>query len=208
MQFMTHFPRENGQLTFVQDEPLFPDSSVARLHGNEIRQTALETESLGETGPGSALLTVKAYAERFKSTCNNWCSCICHTRRTAKSSSLLKSVLGSLFIGYTGFPTLTPACNEAKCSKRSSPKVEITYYFPLWFLSRVMSITAVLSDARGPELNLRMPRMVGWTSPLWRSAQADDLFTVRSIFASGMASPFDVNAYGQSALHVRFLLPV
>jgi len=208
MQFMTQFPRDSGPAILVQDEPIFPDSSIARLHGNEIRQTALETQPLLEIGSSSSVLSIKAYAQGFRSRCNNWCSCVCHSRRTIKLSTPMKNILGSLFIGYTGFPKLTPVCNEARCKKRSSPKIELTYYFPLWFLARVVSITALFSDARGPELNLKMPRMVGWTSPLWRSARADDLFTVRNLFWSGMASPFDVNAYGQSALHVNDILGV
>jgi hypothetical protein len=205
---MTQFPPNSGQVILVRDEPLFPDSSIARLHGNEIRQTALETQPLLEIGSSSSILSIKAYAQGFRSTCSNWCSCVCHSRRTTKLSTPFRNILGSLFIGYTGFPNFTPACNEAKCTKRSCPKAEIIYYFPVWLLARVVSLTVLFSGARGPELNLKMPRMVGWTSPLWRSAQANELSTVQNLFSSGMASPFDVNAYGQSALHVSIILGV
>ena len=45
--------------------------------------------------------------------------------------------------------------------------------------------------------------MVSWAAPLWHGARIGDQIQVEILFSEGNASPYDVNAYGQSSLHVR-----
>jgi hypothetical protein len=78
----------------------------------------------------------------------------------------------------------------------------VSYYFPTWFLSRVVNLSASFDTIQGPHFALNVPRMVGWMHPLWRLAHSDDVALIQSLFQERLASPLDVNAYGQSALHV------
>ncbi|KAI9672491.1 MAG: hypothetical protein M1817_003257 [Caeruleum heppii] len=46
-----------------------------------------------------------------------------------------------------------------------------------------------------------MPRMVDWSSKLWRFSSENNREGIQRLFSQGAASPWDVNAYGESALH-------
>lgn len=185
---------------------LFPNSSVARLLDHHVDPGKPDSHSplagglVNRNIPSS--IQIKAQARTYKRNCKPWCSCVCHKQRALRNPEWLRKVVGGLFIGYTGLPVLAAACNESTCQQRSAPSIEITYHFPVWFLARVLSLNMTLSTFGGPELNLRMPRMVSWATPLWRISFAGDRKGLREIFAKRKGSPFDVNAYGQSALHV------
>ncbi|KAL8904858.1 MAG: hypothetical protein Q9171_006896 [Xanthocarpia ochracea] len=87
------------------------------------------------------------------------------------------------------------------CLKRASPSMHVSYCFPTWFVSRVLNFTASFNAFKGPQLNLDVPRVVDWMHPLWRLARRNNVGSIRTLFSKGLASPFDVNAFGQSALH-------
>ena len=44
--------------------------------------------------------------------------------------------------------------------------------------------------------------MVDWTTPLGQDSIRGDIKAIQRLFATGKASPYDVNTYGQSSLHV------
>ncbi|GAB1318720.1 hypothetical protein MFIFM68171_08930 [Madurella fahalii] len=72
------------------------------------------------------------------SRCPPNCLCRCHAP-TAHGLSwrlppVLHRTLGSLFLGYTGFPVTSPGCNIEECSKGRHVRLSLTYAFPLWFL--------------------------------------------------------------------------
>ena len=63
------------------------------------------------------------YPRGSRSICSNWCSCACHTRRS-------RSVLNTLFVGYSGLPFFTANCNQKACRRRSRSSMRFTFYFP------------------------------------------------------------------------------
>jgi hypothetical protein len=185
---------------------LFPDSSIAKLRDHRVNsdQSWVAQPDSGRLVNQNLVSTIhiKARARTFRVSCKPWCSCTCHKQRTFRYPDWLRAAIGGLFVGYTGIPVLTPSCTEVNCHQRSAPSIEVTYHFPNWFLYRVLSLNLRLSSLAGPEFNLRMPRMVNWTTPLWQKSQVGDIHAVQALFGSGRASPYDVNAYGQSSLHV------
>lgn len=56
-------------------------------------------------------------------------------------------------------------------------------------------------DLAGPELRVRLPRVVDWTSPIWKSAVEGDVQTINTLFDTGKASPWDVTIIGGNLLH-------
>ncbi|OSS44078.1 hypothetical protein B5807_11233 [Epicoccum nigrum] len=176
---------------------LFPNSSMSRFIDHRVSPTRHYEIQTGNTG----IIQIKAQAQAFRRSCKPWCSCACHKKTTFRYPKLLRNVIGNLFVGYTGMPGLTPSCNEKTCQQRSASSLEVTYYFPSWLLSRMLSMTLTLTAFGGPELNLRMPRMVNWTTPLWRLSTVGEFGQIGKLFSAAKASPYDVNAYGQSALH-------
>lgn len=180
---------------------LFPISSIARLREYGI----LQTMNQQNPQPDNNTVCIRTEMRPYGS-CKIWCSCCCHAQHSVRFPRVLKNMMGSLFIGYSGLPILTAPCSEKTCSKRSSPSMHVSYYFPTWFLSRVLNFNASFNAFKGPQLNLHVPRLVGWSHPLWRLAHADQVISIQKLFDENLASPFDVNAYGQSALHVCGLL--
>lgn len=183
---------------------LFPNSSLNRLaaHNDGFPHNQLSTSS-GTSGQHS-LVAFTVRPRGFRDICKTWCSCACHSQGKLRTPQRLRGVLGSLFVGYSGMPGLTPACDDRTCRRRASLAMDLVYYFPVWFLSRAFALNFSLTTFGGPELMVRMPRMVSWGTPLWRLARDGDLPNVQILFSKGVASPYDVNAYGQSALHVSF----
>jgi hypothetical protein len=190
-----------GQSNKIDNYPLFPISSVARLRDNQVTHATSHGQSTASYNSDTVCIKAKV---RPHASCKKWCSCSCHAQQSIKFPRIVRNFVGSLFVGYSGLPILTPSCDEKSCLKRSSPSITVSYYFPTWFLSRVLNITATFNTFRGPQLDLNMPRMVGWVHPLWRHAHRNDVNSIQALFSQELASPFDVNAYGQSALHVGF----
>ena len=197
--------RENchtGRWPISTDNPLFPISSIAQPREHQVSQNITQQNLPRDHGT----ICIKT-AIRSDGSCKSWCSCCCHAQQSVRSSRALRNLIGLLFVGYSGVPILTPPCNEKTCHKRASPLVHVSYYFPTWFLSRIVNVTAAFNTFNGLQLNLNVPRMVGWAHPLWRFAPCNDVASIQTLFSKDLASPFDVNAYGQSALHVRCLCP-
>ena len=171
---------------------------------SENNLTAQNPKSIESHGSqkSQAGFDIRGRARTFHVCCERWCSCACHVNSTFRYPEWMRSSFGGLFVGYTGIPVFTPPCSEASCKQRSTPFIEVTYCFPGWFVSRVWSLNFRISAIGGPELNLRMPRMVNWSTPLWKASVVGDISTIQRLFASGKASPLDVNVYGQTALHV------
>ncbi|KAM3518176.1 hypothetical protein MY4038_010161 [Beauveria bassiana] len=67
--------------------------------------------------------------------------------------------------------------------------------------SRAISANLSVSIFGTPELTLRIPRMVSWVAPIWHPTRIGDQMQIAILFSEGKASPYDVNAYGQSPLH-------
>lgn len=197
---------------------LFPESSITRLEMNQAElgdAPALDRRNMMASARGclqasrgrrpSEVICITAQNWHYGLTCLSWCSCICHKRTSLRLPRSLRLVLGNLFVGYSGLPLITPKCNERSCRRRSAPLIDINYYFPTWFFARAVAMSVTISSF-GISQSIRMPRMLDWSSPLWQYARIDELSGVQTLFSSGRASPFDINAYGRSALHVSPLI--
>lgn len=54
--------------------------------------------------------------------CRNWCPCVCHTKRKVKMTlpAVMASLLGTMFVGYTGMPVVNKPCDFRGCRDRQS----------------------------------------------------------------------------------------
>ncbi|RSL63229.1 hypothetical protein CEP54_005292 [Fusarium duplospermum] len=73
------------------------------------------------------------------SRCSSNCWCKCHAAPNQglllRLPRVLRYIIGSLFVGYTGCPISRPVCNLSSCSKGRYVRLRFTYAFPLWFLN-------------------------------------------------------------------------
>ncbi len=138
----------------------------------------------------------------------NWCSkscpCQCHDTRRSASPTVLNRVLGQLFLGYSGIPLVTPACNYDVCKQSMPTKVQAEYWFPAHlFWSNIFQVEATFQMATGPSLQLRSYRHVPDSAPAVNYAVNGNIDALKTLFAQGLASPIDVSdTRGYSLLRV------
>jgi hypothetical protein len=158
--------------------------------------------SLASGIEADSTLNIRASAYR-RSRCEGWCSCICHRPCYLQTAQSVDFLLGSLFIGYSCFPIRRRGCNERTCRQQSIPTIKVSYYFPRWFLNRVIQFKAWSSYMQGPSLSLNVPRVIPDDSPVLSFAVQGNLAEIRSLFNKGLASPYDIGlSNGRTALHV------
>jgi hypothetical protein len=158
-------------------------------------------------GEISHFSSVQIRMSREANSCGDWCSCSCHTRRQLRTPHFMDHVIGSLLVGYSGISVTKSNCNEFACKQRSYPSVHFTYFFPYWFLSRIITMSIRATASQGPELCLKVPRVRGRTEAVFRAAVSGDVEHMKSLLIKGFASPLDVSSSsGLSALHASILL--
>ena len=90
--------------------------------------------------------SVRIRASRYRRTqCEGWCGCSCHQVNYLKTPQSADLALGSMFIGFSGFPVRRPRCSEKSCRKQSIPTLKVTYQFPQWLLARMIYFSLSLT---------------------------------------------------------------
>ena len=143
--------------------------------------------------------------------CNVNCRCSCHKKGSLKSPKFLKTILGSIMVGYNAIPGLAQGCNDPSC-KGQSTNITYTYAFPDWFLSRVVYFNFKNQQLSGPELCLRVIRVRPLKSDIFLAVSDNReevaLEHTKRLLLAGEASVLDVDPEGVSILSVgeiRFL---
>lgn len=137
--------------------------------------------------------------------CEIGCDCQCHNQSTFSIPTPLRFILGTLFIGYSGSIIFgSTKCNE-KCQRLGRSSLHLTYYFPSWFIAKVILYSYTRIWPTGPSYSLQVSRIRPKSSDVFMAATVGDIDWLCSLFQQGKASPFDVAAEdGQSVLQVRF----
>ena len=125
--------------------------------------------------------------------CSSWCCCACHIRMSFNSPRTLGVLFGEFCVQYNG--QIRRPCN---CSKSSS--LNVSYKFPQYLLQRFVSLEVRLNQIAGPEYLLRVPRVLPPDHRLWHYSMMGEIEAVQSMYSQGLASPYDTNWEGSSAL--------
>ena len=141
---------------------------------------------------------MQIYANKSIIACDALCSCVCHAKRTLRLTQL--NVIGSISISYGALPWTATNCDQKSCRNRSVPTLAWRFQFPAWLWKRCLLSSFSYSSIRGPEINVRLPRTVSWSS-MWRLGLDGNLAGIQDLFSQGLASPWDVQALGGSLLH-------
>ena len=140
-----------------------------------------------------------------QTTCENWCRCSCHKRTRLRTPRLLSSLMGSLFVGYSGLPLVSPTCDQSLYRRRSTKSVLLTYYLPWWFfVQRVAMLLFNFGRLQGPGFSIKMPRIMSASAAVFWFATIGDAENLKRLFTQGLASPNDINSQdGFTPLHVE-----
>lgn len=160
---------------------------MTRLQRNNLREA---TTAVSVCGPES------------NSHCKAWCSCLCHLNGVIRiKNPFSKAVGGSFSLAYSGLPYIRADCNQKSCCSRSQPSVYMTIQFPSWLWQRCVAPSMDCSPLAGPDLNVRMPRVVGFDSKFWRCGPTSDIGAIQKLYPARMTSPMEVSPLGGNAFH-------
>jgi hypothetical protein len=211
-QFQRSPQKSSETVGHMQESRLVGSSSSAGSQFGELREDqpiiarrlSTHDNSLSSSNHRNSYSAIRVRASHYRrSPCEGWCSCECHKPSYIRTPDRVDFLLGSLFMGYSGFPVRKRPCNERTCRKQSIPTVKVTYHFPQWLLARMIHFVLTLSYMRGPGVSLSMPRVIPDNAPVLTFAVQGNLDGIKSLFSKGVASPYDVAlSNGRTALHV------
>ena len=147
-------------------------------------------------------LSIRAYMPYHRqSYCRAYCRCDCHKQGTFTWVPLLKSVVGSLFIGYSGNPfRMAPRCTNVYCRTGLKFGAYVHYYFPLWFLQKVLDIEIISTIFQEPKVTLNMRGVQVGGGELFRLTLLDDARGVQQLLDRGLARPNDILAHSKQPI--------
>ena len=132
------------------------------------------------------------------SSCEENCACICHFKHRSKSPEIAKSLIGSLFIGYTGLPFLFSKCNSDTCIRQSSRSIRVWYTFPTWFIQRTLDVLVRSATMSGFCFRVTMRNRVnmGAGINMISLARHGDIVTMIKLLENRKGSLSDIEMHG------------
>ncbi|KAL9032842.1 MAG: hypothetical protein Q9180_006276 [Flavoplaca navasiana] len=128
--------------------------------------------------------------------CSSECKCWCHMQQNVQALSSLGTILGRLFLAYTGSSILRKPCNLSLCREQNARSIRLTYFFPQWFLNSVVSTTFSTTRLGAPSLNLKVRKIVPDTNRLFTLCMTGGVNGIQQMFADRDASPDDIHHRG------------
>ena len=125
--------------------------------------------------------------------CPSRCPCVCHSTRRYKVPAMMEHVTGQLFYGYSGKPLLSQKCSFSGCLEQKSTNSRMTYFFPRWFMNRIMSLNLQIDNFGSPSFNLKTRRAVPEMSQIFTLSRLGDLEGLQGLLGSKLASPSDIH---------------
>lgn len=170
----------------------------------EVRRPPFGIETTSDAHASRSDTNIQVQATLYRqASCNSRCLCRCHKTHTAKTPKPMEHLIGSLFIGYSNTPLNRKSCNEKMCKQQRSSLLKVNYYFPSWFLHRMIAIKNIWDPTHGLQISVRTPRVVEYSADVFLIADHGNLDSLKALFAKGLASPFDVaSGSGLSLLQV------
>ncbi len=127
--------------------------------------------------------------------CRSWCPCACHTQQelNLRAPAVIESVIGKMFVGYSGLPVLNKPCDFRVCRDRQKATAAVEYWFPWWFLSMNLKLHFTYLPRTGPQLQLSTTRRIPDDSQAISFAMQGNIDGLKTLFSHGLAGPRDVS---------------
>ena len=179
--------------------------------GSWLRSQRLSTPSiqlpLTEVGAPTSLrspshiISIKAYSSfHHRSTCVKPCRCSCHGSWGYKSPTILHWAFGTLFAGYSGYPTRI--FQRCSCESPVGSHAYFYYLFPSWSLTTAITITLTRVSLVKVHTALAVRRIVPFGADIFRLSYLRDVEGLKELLRAGLASPDDSDLAGTTVLSV------
>ncbi len=157
---------------------------------------------------GPTALYVRATIKKRE--CPRFCHCRCHVQTQLNPPRWMKSIFGTFFGSFRGYPLLhSRSCDYSECRQSKECTAQVLYVFPWWFVKRAIVFCTTWKDLSGPGASwtFRMPRVINTRSDIWSLIKYGSLSRVRECLEMHEASLYDVAEDGWTLLHVRISSP-
>lgn len=156
-------------------------------------------EAVAKAGSKSSLAIVHSSEKRSRiqpksvaqmNECLRTCRCSCH--------QLLRFHVprfGALELSGFRFPNSRNDCDVQSCKGPNPLLIRASICLPAWVARRVLSLWFTSSALHGPELLLRVPRVISRFDPVLQTLREGDLSGFKRLVAQGQGSPYDVAGY-------------
>ena len=187
--------RQDSDIACPLNSPLMETSHMSRLQQNTFNFRSMDIAAR------STVLQVSVTRLRR---CERLCICSCHHHGHYRSPPFLDSVVGCLFLGYSGSPCLSQKCDTEACRKLSAKMTFLKYVFPSWLLEQAVQMKFLLSKPKGPEVVIRCLKVRPITSSIFQMNMkgGDHVNIISNLLQKGKASVLDVDFHGKSGLWV------
>ena len=161
------------------------------------------SESAG-TSRGQAVLGVKASVMRYEPYQEiPLCGCDRHRPYNLRSPRAFSAFIGLLSIWCNRYPFQSQKCTKCSVNTHRTFVTHMTYYFPSWFLWRMLDLTLITSSYREPFITLAIRTVHPNSAEIFLLAERNDGSGIQRLLANGSARPNDISeAGGQNALSV------
>lgn len=140
--------------------------------------------------------------------CRSWCPCACHAKRKLRlrAPGMIESVIGKMFVGYSGLPVLNKPCDFRDCKDRQKATATMEYWFPWWFVSLNLKLHLTYLPRVGAQFHVSTTRRVPDDSQSIIFAMQGNIDGLKHLFSQGLAGPRDVSdSRGYTLMRVSLL---
>lgn len=106
---------------------------------------------------------------------------------------ILETVVGKMFVGYSGLPVLSKQCDFRGCRDRQNATATMEYWFPSWFVSMNLQLYLTYLPRIGPQLQLSTTRRTPDDSQSISFAMQGNIDGLKYLFSQGLANPREVS---------------
>lgn len=137
--------------------------------------------------------------------CISGCRCQCHSYIRKHLSwqipSVIQSTIGSLFVGYTGYPIGLPPCDLPSCGNRGFASLTVRYVFPNWFWARDLYALYETSATSLTTFCISIRKRVSFEDSVHSIVQRGDVVQLRHMLETNPGCVNDLfDADGRNAL--------
>lgn len=123
--------------------------------------------------------------------------CACRPQRT---SVQLRTVLGNLFLGYAATPLRGHW--QQKCSYHKKIKLQLVYFFPIWFLKYAIFLYSEFSAAGSVAVSLSIKQVLPSDHIVWDLLAFGNIDGLKELLVSGQISIEAQSVSGDTLLDV------
>ena len=195
-------------------------AAMMRLLGNfrqiDVNIASDNTASLPESLESAAITPTVArprmrsrsefHIQNFQihSACPVACTCNCHEPWGIYTPRKWRKLFGYSKIEGAEVPFFKGACSLQSCKGKRATFVHINFFLPTTIAARMISLWFTSSPLHGPELLLRVPRVVRTDTTAYYAICSGDLDAVKRSISAGDCKPWDVAYSGQTLIAVCY----